>query len=151
MIIFEMACASSHRFEGWFASAEAFDTQEASGLLECPICGSHDVVKIPHAKIAVPAGVSAIDRPAAASPQSPGVPAATPQERFQAVAAFVQRVMAETEDVGPAFPEEARRIHYEETPGRAIRGIASAEETRDLLDEGINVLPLPVPFKKDLN
>jgi hypothetical protein len=151
MIIFELACSADHRFEGWFASAEAFETQESAGLLECPVCGSHDVVKIPHAKIAVPG-----DAPPAERSRMPATPAqnqtpATPQERFHAVAAFVQRVMSETEDVGPAFPEEARRIHYEEAPKRSIRGIATVDETRELLDEGINVLPLPVPVKKDWN
>ena len=149
MIIFELACRADHRFEGWFASADAYEQQESGGRLECPVCGSHQVVKIPHAKIsvsqaAVPPVLS--EEPAAAFP-SP----ATPQERFQAVAALVQRVIAETEDVGAAFPEEARRIHYEEAPSRAIRGVASLAETRELLDEGISVLPLPVPAKKDWN
>jgi hypothetical protein len=149
MIIFELACSAGHRFEGWFASAEAYGAEESGGRLQCPVCGSRDVVKIPHAKIAVPQEASVPTVPAvpAATPQ----PVPTPQERFQAVAAFVQRVIAETEDVGAAFPEEARRIHYEEAPSRAIRGVASVEETRELLDEGISVLPLPVPAKKDWN
>ena len=149
MIIFELACAGDHRFEGWFASADAYEAQEAGGLLECPVCGSHDVVRIPHAKIAVPQDAA----PAAKLPVPAAAPRAEPtaQERFQAVAAFVQQVIAQTEDVGTAFPEEARRIHYEGTPERAIRGVASVEETRELIDEGINVLPLPVPVKKDWN
>jgi hypothetical protein len=149
MIIFELACRSDHRFEGWFASGEAYEAQESGGRLECPVCGSRDVVKIPHAKIAVPQEAAASASPAVPATSTQPVP--TPQERFQAVAALVQRAIAESEDVGTAFPEEARRIHYEEVPSRAIRGVASVEETRELLDEGINVLPLPVPAKKDWN
>src|SRR5512137_1399216 len=107
MIIFELACRADHRFEGWFASGEAYEAQESGGQLECPVCGSRDVVKIPHAKIAVPQAVAAPPLPAPQAATAQPVP--TAQERFQAVAAFVQRVIAETEDVGTAFPEEARR------------------------------------------
>lgn len=142
MIIFELACPAGHRFEGWFGSPQDFGSQREGRLLECPVCGSHEVEKIPHAKIAV------ADAPAAA-PATAVVPAAnaapTPAERFQAVAAFVRQVIAQTEDVGRAFPEEARGIHYEEAPNRAIRGVASADDARALLDEGIAVLPVPIP------
>jgi len=149
MIIFELACRADHRFEGWFASAEAYQAEESGGRLECPVCGSHEVVKIPHAKISVRDVVAPSGNDVVSSAATAATP--TPQERFQAVAALVQRVIAETEDVGPAFPEEARRIHYDEAPSRAIRGVASIEETRELLDEGIGVLPLPLPTKKDWN
>jgi hypothetical protein len=147
MIIFELACASGHRFEGWFGSGEDFQGQRDRGLLACPTCGSHEVVRIPHAKIAV------AEAPAA-TPVHGGPPVdhhASPAERFQAVAAFVRQVIAQTEDVGREFPDEARRIHYDEAPSRAIRGVASAAETRELLEEGIAVLPLPVPPREDWN
>lgn len=148
MIIFELGCVSGHRFEGWFGSSEDFHGQRDRGLLECPVCGSHEVARIPHAKIAVA-------EPAAPAPPRREPPAPQPQpspaERFQAVAAFVQQVMAQTEDVGRQFPEEARRIHHEEAPNRAIRGVASPQETRELLEEGISVLPLPVPPRGDWN
>lgn len=71
--------------------------------------------------------------------------------RFQAMAAFLQHVLSTTEDVGREFPEEARRIHYEEVPQRPIRGLASVQETRELLDEGIAVLPMPIPPKDERN
>lgn len=58
---------------------------------------------------------------------------------------MVRHVMANTEDVGDRFAEEARRIHYGETDERAIRGQASREETEALVEEGIAVLPLPIP------
>jgi hypothetical protein len=62
-----------------------------------------------------------------------------------AVASFIEQIIANTEDVGRRFPEEARKIHYEEVPRRAIRGVATADEARDLADEGIPVVSLPVP------
>jgi hypothetical protein len=152
MIIFELACAAGHRFEGWFGSADDFERQRARRLLSCPICASIEVAKIPHAKIAVsepPAQTQTL--PAVDAPQTATAAAATPEQRFQAVAAFVHQVLQNTEDVGKAFPEEARRIHYDEAPARAIRGIASPAQTRELLDEGISVLPLPIPVKDDWN
>jgi hypothetical protein len=151
MIIFELACAMDHRFEGWFASAEDFETQRERRLLECPVCGASEVSKIPHAKISVsePAGSQA---PAAraAGPTAAQRPTASDSRR-KAAEAFLRRVMSQSEDVGRAFPEEARRIHYDEAPSRAIRGQASVEETRELLEEGIEVLPLPLPPEDGLH
>jgi hypothetical protein len=145
MIIFELACGADHRFEGWFASSADFENQRSHRLLSCPICASTEVAKIPHAKIATSEPIAATSGAVHATSG-----AARPTvEQFKAVAAFVQRVLENTEDVGAAFPEEARRIHYEEAPSRAIRGVASALETRELLDEGIAVLPLPVPPKDE--
>jgi|APFre7841882724_1041349.scaffolds.fasta_scaffold09839_1 hypothetical protein len=144
MIIFELGCARDHRFEGWFASAGEFDVQRERRLLQCPVCGTSEISKIPHAKISV-SEAPASQPPASLPVGRPAAQPSTPEARFRAAAAFVQQVMAQTEDVGQAFPEEARRIHYEETPSRAIRGQASIEETRELLEEGIEVLPLPLP------
>jgi hypothetical protein len=146
MIIFELGCNSQHRFEGWFASGQDFERQLAAGMLVCPVCGSAEVSRIPHAKIARG------DPPAAAVPAMP--PDATPPAGVPAphiVAAFIDHVLRHTEDVGRMFPEEARRIHREEAPARSIRGTASREETEALLDEGIEVFPLPIPPKTDWN
>jgi hypothetical protein len=66
------------------------------------------------------------------------------------VASFLEHVLATAEDVGRAFPEEARKIHYEESPRRPIRGVATREEARDLADEGIPVVSLPIPTPGDL-
>lgn len=145
MIVFELACVLNHRFEGWFASADDFDAQRERGILQCPVCGASEVNKIPYAKIAV-TDAPAREQPFVTAPAAvPVTQQPSPEARFKAVAAFVARVLAQTEDVGRAFPEEARRIHYEEAPSRPIRGQATPEETRDLLEEGIEVLPLPVP------
>jgi hypothetical protein len=67
------------------------------------------------------------------------------------LASFLEHVLANTEDVGRRFPEEARKIHYEEAPRRAIRGIATREETQDLTDEGVPVVPLPIPPPGDMH
>lgn len=113
MIIFELACAAGHRFEGWFASSKAFALQQERALVACPECGSADVRRIPHAKIA--------RGDAESPPRLPGGGGSgqhSPAARFEAAAAFVRHVLENTEDVGPAFAEEARRIHYQEVPQR---------------------------------
>jgi hypothetical protein len=141
MIVFELTCAEAHRFEGWFASAEAFESQRRSGLVSCPACGSAAIDKVPSARIrrAGPAGPPA------------AVPAKSPDTgpRKVTLAAFVDHVLRHTEDVGERFPDEARKIHYEEAPQRGIRGVASREESEALAEEGIAVLPLPIPSPEE--
>jgi hypothetical protein len=144
MIIFELGCPAGHRFEGWFARAEDFEAQRQRRLLACPVCASGEVEKIPHAKIAT----AEAPKPSPA-PALPATAVPAPTERFQAIAALVRQVLTVTEDVGRDFPDEARRIHHEEAPNRAIRGVASADEAQALLDEGITVLPLPMPPRED--
>lgn len=147
MIVFELICNDAHRFEGWFASAEEYERQEAASLLLCPVCASSGVRKLPSAKIRKPAAAPASEPPKAApTPAGPGEGA-----KAIALAAFLEHVLANTDDVGRRFPEEARKIHYEEVPRRAIRGIATRDETRDLADEGIPVLPLPIPTRGDMH
>jgi len=86
------------------------------------------------------------EMPAPERQEVAALPAETPDESLQAAwMALARRVLASTEDVGTRFAEEARRIHYGETPQRGIRGQASPAETESLLDEGISVLPLPLP------
>jgi hypothetical protein len=145
MIIFELGCAMDHRFEGWFASAEDFETQRERRLLECPVCGMSEVSKIPHAKISVSESAGGQASSARAAGPAPSQEPTPSDSRRKAAEAFLRQVMSQSEDVGRAFPEEARRIHYDEAPSRAIRGQASLEETRELLEEGIEVLPLPLP------
>ena len=146
MIVFELICTKKHRFEGWFASAEDFDGQKARGLLECPVCSDKRVDKLLTAKIRKQA------------PAAPARPEATPAGKSVAVTGgpqvkdlgeLVAYILSNTEDVGTEFANEARRIHYEQAPERAIRGVASREETEELLDEGITVMPLPVPPQGD--
>jgi len=151
MKVFDLNCDHDHRFEGWFASAEAFADQQERKLIECPVCGSHVVRKIPAASRLNLSGTQAPARP-----ERRGDGAAPPPEaeRAQMNPAQIQalfmkmtrRIMETTEDVGERFAEEARRIHYSEAPGRAIRGSTSQEEAVALRDEGIEVYAIPVPL-----
>lgn len=138
MIVFNLCCPKDHRFEGWFASAEAFDHQAQDGMLSCPLCGSVEVNRLP-------SGPRIISRETSSAPE-PQVGAETLQNLANMLKAISDAAM-DAEDVAERFPEEARKIHYGEVPARGIRGQASLDDTRELLEEGIPVLPLPLPYK----
>jgi hypothetical protein len=168
MLVVDLHCAQDHRFEGWFASADDLASQKARGLLTCPVCGDHEVVRLPSAphlnvsslkadKLPTP---RATPRPAVPAPSLPRPDSAAhgeavtsadvgPQEALQALQAMylqaVKHVVAHTEDVGDRFADEARSIHHGDAPERAIRGQASPEEKEALREEGIDVLSLPIP------
>jgi len=141
MIVFDLGCANHHRFEGWFASSEDYERQVGGRLVLCPLCGSADIARLPHATHIRTAGK---DAPARADSAS-----ATPQQYAnvgnEVLTKVIEHIVNNTEDVGAAFPEEARRIHYQESPERRIRGTASRDEVDALRDEGIEVVALPVP------
>ncbi len=139
MKVFNLRCAHGHGFEGWFASEDDFVGQQARGLVECPLCADREISRLPSAPRLNLSGARAQE----ASPAGAAVPAEPTREALWMQA--VQHVLAHTEDVGTRFPEEARRIHYGETEPRGIRGQASAEDRAALADEGIEVLPLPLP------
>jgi hypothetical protein len=141
MIVYELICAEEHRFEGWFASGEAFERQRETGLLACPVCASAVVEKLPSARIRRGAGAQPSESPSVPSAVKP--PAAS-QGGTVTLASFIDHILRHTEDVGARFPEEARRIHYEEAPRRGIRGTASREDAEALADEGIDVFALPI-------
>lgn len=134
MKVLNLRCAHEHRFEGWFASDEDFESQSARGVVGCPACGDTEIAKLPSAPRLNVSGAKE---------------EGAPQDRLAAVQAAalqaVQQLMSRTEDVGERFPEEARRIHYGEAQARGIRGRASAEDAQALRDEGIEVVSLPVP------
>jgi len=148
MKVLDLQCAHQHRFEGWFGSEDDFQSQLSRGLVECPMCGSTHISKMLSAPrlnlgaaqaavVDVPTQAEPSRVPATAAPTDPGMQAAWMK--------MVRHVIANTEDVGSQFAEEARKIHYGERKERNIRGEATAEETEALLDEGIDVLPLPIP------
>lgn len=144
MKVLNLQCIGQHSFEGWFGSEDDFQSQLSRGLVECPFCGSVDVVKMLSAP-RLNLGASKPAEKAATLPVSPEVTPMPASEMQLAWLKMVQHVMANTEDVGKQFAEEARKIHYGESQERAIRGQASADETEALLEEGIAVLPLPIP------
>lgn len=220
MKVFDLACDRSHRFEGWFASLDAFDEQAGRRLIACPVCGSSAVTKLLSApRLNLGAAERAGERATAADRGRPGGPDRDParpgqpgqpgqrrpdqggrsgrsgpsgpagpsgrsssggpwpgdagrrtpgadaparraegsgrptdaadggdpveiQRQFFALA---RKLIESTEDVGDRFADEARKIHYDEAPQRAIRGSATREQAAELHDEGIEVFALPVP------
>ena len=146
MIIFELACGQGHRFEGWFASSDDFARQSEAQMVRCPVCDDPGVARVPSAKVFVRAGATAgkhKQSPAGVAPAEVAAPqqaiAGLPAE----IVAKLREIVRNTENVGPRFPEEARKIHYDEAPARAIRGQASKEESAELAEEGIDVATLP--------
>ena len=143
MKVLDLRCAHGHGFEGWFASNEAFETQLAAGLVECPVCADTAIVKLLSAPRLNLGSPKAPQEEAAAAAAAPQVPAElSPEARWMRA---VREVIAKTEDVGDRFADEARKMHYGEAEERGIRGRATREQTEALLDEGIAVLPLPMP------
>lgn len=138
MKVLDLQCSQLHVFEGWFASEDDFQSQLTRGLVSCPLCGDSVVTK----KLSAPR----LNLSTSATPQE--VAAANHSELAQlqsALLTMARHVVANTTDVGDRFPEEARKMHYGETEHRNIRGQATPEETEALIDEGIAVMPLPLP------
>jgi hypothetical protein len=141
MKVLNLRCDHDHAFEGWFASEADFQDQASRGVVACPMCGSPQVHRLPSAPRLNLSGAREPAAPAPAVAEAVAPQATLQAQWLQAVA----HVLQNTEDVGERFPEEARRIHYGESPQRGIRGQASADERAELADEGIEVVPLPVP------
>lgn len=161
MKVLNLQCQHGHAFEGWFGSHEDYADQRKRGLVSCPVCNDDHIVKLPSAprlnlgasETVANAGAAGQGDPAAqAAPGATREPAAAqalaqmPVQQLQAAwMKMVRHVMAQTEDVGTRFADEARKIHHGEAPNRGIRGQASRADTEALLDEGIEILPLPIP------
>jgi hypothetical protein len=135
MKVFNLSCENEHPFEGWFASADEFERQLAGRHIECPVCGSGAVRRLPAApRLNFGAEDKTAQQPVA-MPNDAAMQAALLQ--------VARHIHANSEDVGERFPQEARRIHYDEAPKRSIRGLASREDAANLAEEGIEVMPLP--------
>jgi hypothetical protein len=159
MKVLNLSCAQGHGFEGWFGSEADFQQQLSAGQIACPLCADVSITRLPSAPRLNLSGakppISAPTRPATPpADMAPGgsavmhgnMPEAL-QHRLQDLwAQTVREVLKHTEDVGERFPEEARKIHYGESQARGIRGQASVEERAELADEGIEVMPLPMPM-----
>ncbi len=142
MIKFALACDKGHGFESWFPDGAAYDEQARRGLIACPECGSTRVDKA----IMAPAIVGAV-RPEREQGAAAPVPVALIDERRralrQAARELRREIEAHTDDVGAEFPRIARAIHAGEAPERAIRGQATRAEVEALIEEGVDVLPIP--------
>ncbi|MDE2595328.1 MAG: DUF1178 family protein [Sphingomonadales bacterium] len=159
MIVFDLSCsAHGHRFEGWFGSSEDFANQQARGLVTCPQCGSADVLKAPMAPAVPRKGNQQPSRPTEpiAGPETsvPAVPsqmvtnAPMPPEAvkmMQALAKMQTEALKSSRWVGGKFAEESRAMHYGESEAEPIHGEATLDEARALLEEGVEVAPLPFP------
>jgi hypothetical protein len=133
MKVLDLQCAHAHRFEGWFASVEAFEDQLQRKLVTCPVCGADQVSRVPSAP--------RLNLSSSTESRAPVAPEAWQGQALRVLRQIIQN----TENVGERFAEEARRIHYNEAPARGIRGTATPEDTQALAEEGIDVLPLPLP------
>lgn len=134
MIQFTLSCDSAHRFDAWFKSASAFEEQQERGIVTCPVCAS---TKVEKALMAPAVSRAGSDKVALAS----GHPDAA--KLRQAMIALRKKVTSEADYVGDKFAEEARKIHFEEADPRGIYGEATREEVSELLDDGVDFLPLP--------
>ena len=158
MIKYLLICDKSHEFEGWFGNSATFESQQESGLLTCPVCGSADVRR---ALMAPNLASPKTRKTDLAEQQSSAQPEPQPQAPQQASAALppaaarkMQELMAkmralqtkiheECRDVGNDFAEEARKIHYGEVEPEGIYGQATAEEREALDEEGIEIMDMP--------
>jgi hypothetical protein len=136
LIRYSLACVGEHEFEAWFSNSAAYDTQRKKKLVECPVCGSHDVRK----QIMAPAirdsgSKSKRDRSA---------------EEAAKMAGEIRRKIAETHDyVGDKFAEEARSMYYGETEHRPVWGEVTPDVAEELQEEGVPAMPIPKPFAPD--
>jgi hypothetical protein len=146
MIVFDLLCAQGHRFEGWFGSAADFASQNERKLLSCPSCGSDSVERVPSAarfNLGAPQPRQELPAKAEPAPEMAGKdPFAIAQMLYSRM---LDELLTKTEDVGKEFPAEARKIFYQESAARPIRGEATPEEHQELVDEGIPVLRVPLP------
>jgi hypothetical protein len=148
MIVYDLICVKQHRFDGWFASADDFARQRERTMIRCPICDDAAIERRPSANVQV--GHAAAPAPVQkdeAKEERTEVTLTGDADKLR----LLRRLIAEAENVGRAFPEEARKIHYEETPKRGIRGQATQEEAAELREEGIDFLSLPPALTRDLN
>ncbi len=150
MKVLDLQCRLGHVFEGWFASEDDYLSQKQRGLMQCPLCADDRIEK----RLSAPRlnlGNRDVSEPVKAPVSSPSpvptVPAKTAESMALQAAwlSLARKIVAHTEDVGHHFAQEARRMHHGEVPERGIRGHATPDEAVQLLEEGIAVLPLPLP------
>ncbi len=138
MIRYSLACVGEHRFEAWFSNSKAYDTQSKRKLVECPVCGSHEVKK----QIMAPAIRSSEKKSAEVSEA-----AESPEAAMARMAGEIRQKIAESHDyVGDRFADEARSMFYGEAEHRPVWGEVDPDTAKDLIEEGVPAMPLPKPF-----
>lgn len=145
MIKYTLKCPDDHRFDSWFASAEAFEGLLTSGHLNCAVCGKGNVAK---AMMAPQVSVRGKDAPA----EAPDRPLSAPTSDMEAkIAALRAHVEANSDYVGGAFAKEARAMHEGTSPERSIFGEANGQEVKTLLEDGVPIAPLPFAPQRKVN
>ena len=152
MIHYNLRCRKGHAFESWFQSSSAYETQEKRKLVSCPLCGSTDVERaimaprIARKKGREQAPSEPLPAPIAeAVPPSPSTPLLMTQERElrAKLKELRDHIVKNADNVGERFPNEARKMHYGDIEHRPIYGEASPDEAKALIEEGVEVMPLP--------
>lgn len=164
MIVFDLKCYDrGHVFEGWFASSTEYERQRAGGMIVCPICGDTQVRKavmspavgpksnqgvrtsnVPQAPAA--AETRRKDHGVALSNSSSGEEMEKMRTLITALADVQAKILAKSEWVGRDFADRARAMHYGEETHKQIHGEVASEEARALLEEGVEIAPLPLPI-----
>ena len=153
MIRYALRCEHDHAFESWFQDSSAFDAQLKRKLVNCPVCNSVRVEKaIMAPRIAskkgrevAPAAPAPAPTPAPAEPGSTPLMMAHERELRAKLKELRDHIVKIADNVGERFPNEARKMHYGEIEHRPIYGEASPDEARALIEEGVEVSPLPIP------
>jgi hypothetical protein len=138
VIVYSLKCDNSHEFEGWFQSSAAFDEQATTHKLVCPMCESHRIEKAPMA-------------PSVSGTKKTTLAAEEMKKMRQFMTGMRKYIKDNAEYVGPKFPDEARKIHYGETEERQIYGEATLKEAKELVEEGVEVAPLPPDLDEEAN
>jgi hypothetical protein len=152
MIRYSLRCEKDHSFESWFQSSSAYDSQVKRKLVSCPVCGSAKVEKAIMAPRIVgkkgrdkaPAVTEAPTEVAAPAAESTPLMMAQERELRAKIKELRDHIVKNADNVGERFPNEARKMHYGDIEHRPIYGEASPEEAKALIDEGVEVAPLPV-------
>ncbi|NEN75006.1 DUF1178 family protein [Pelistega sp. NLN82] len=137
--VFNLVCEHQHTFEGWFPSVEALEQQAQNGLIDCPFCGTTQVQKALSVPYVNKSGAATVSTQKTVSPEQ--IKTFIMQE--------LKKVIGQAEDVGGKFAEEALKMHKGEAEQRSIRGQVTHDEREQLLDEGVDILPIPDELNPD--
>lgn len=148
--VFDLQCSKGHVFEGWFSQTNSFESQASRGLLLCPVCGDDAIerkLSAPRLNLGKNDHAERGHRPSGGHADAPaGRPQDTPPQLAELQGRFLQHMrtmVRESEDVGPRFAQEALKIHQGQAEERMIRGTATPDEQRELLEEGVQVMAVP--------
>ncbi len=134
MIVFDLRCGAGHVFEAWFGSSAAYAEQAAAGQVACPLCGDTTIAK----------AVMAPGIPAKSNQRGEAPPPALVKQALRQLADVQAKMLSGSEWVGGTFATRARAMHAGEEDSRPIHGQASLAEAKALVDEGVQVAPLPL-------